>query len=227
MNRRRSSEMTWPSRRPFSARSRGGSSCGRFGTGRCVAHGCSECTASTSASTLASGVCGRIPWPRFTMCPRAAGREQLVRRGAGRGGARGEDRGLEVALDRALRIAALHIGEIDAPIDAEHLGRQARVGVDQVRRVLQEQNPRDFRPSRRPRAASSSAAESASPSSRSDKSPAHESKICTASAPASACARKSAMQIREPRKQLSSSSGSAAANARNVGNSFVPLPSTR
>ena len=34
---------------------------GRFGRGGSIAHSSSECTTSTSAATLASGVCGRMP----------------------------------------------------------------------------------------------------------------------------------------------------------------------
>ncbi len=83
------------------------------------------------------------------MWPRGGGRcEQLPCRAARRRRAGRQDRGLEIALNGALRIALLQIGQVDAPIDAEHLGRQARVRVDEMRGVLQEQDPRNARAAR-------------------------------------------------------------------------------
>ena len=70
------------------------------------------------------------------MAARRRGGEQLARGGRRRRGSRGQDRGLEITLDGALRMALRELAEIDAPIYAEHLGRQVCIGVDEVRRVL-------------------------------------------------------------------------------------------
>jgi len=68
--------------------------------------------------------------------------QKLCRCVSGRIGPRQQQRGIDVALHGAFRITALQLAEIQAPVGCQHLGRQPRVRIDEVRRVLEKQDPR-------------------------------------------------------------------------------------
>ena len=68
--------------------------------------------------------------------------QQGSRGGSGGCGAAEQYGRIDVALHGPRRIASLNVGDVHPPVHRQHFGRQAGVGVQQVGRVLEEEDPR-------------------------------------------------------------------------------------